>query len=223
MAKQTWMPIFGNVKIKDGSITLVPTRVPATLADAPVAENAPPRIPHAVVRSNIEFEQGTIAWEGKLSEHSSRAQLILPAESGPASAADAPKIATAGSDLYVGLNVLNAPYGMAMYRNSAFEGVGGSGHGSALPTGEWIPLRLTVRGSNIELYVHGVKVVTASRTLKRGPIGVFLQGNGDCAIRNLTTTQDSPTCFAVMQFTEEFNVLYTDVIKPVCESYGYKV
>ena len=30
-------------------------------------------------------------------------------------------------------------------------------------------------------------------------------------------------CFVVMQFTEEFNVLYQDVIRPICESYGYKV
>ena len=30
-------------------------------------------------------------------------------------------------------------------------------------------------------------------------------------------------CFVVMQFTEEFNVLYKDVIKPMCASYGYNV
>lgn len=30
-------------------------------------------------------------------------------------------------------------------------------------------------------------------------------------------------CFVIMQFTEEFNALYKDVIRPVCKAHGYKV
>ena len=35
-------------------------------------------------------------------------------------------------------------------------------------------------------------------------------------------TQDS-VCFVVMQFTEEYNALYAEVIRPTCEEFGYKV
>jgi len=30
-------------------------------------------------------------------------------------------------------------------------------------------------------------------------------------------------CFVVMQFTDEFNSLYQEVIKPTCEEFGYNV
>jgi nucleoside 2-deoxyribosyltransferase len=32
--------------------------------------------------------------------------------------------------------------------------------------------------------------------------------------------QESPKVFIVMQFSDNYNILYKDVIKPLCESYG---
>lgn len=223
MAKQMWVSIFGDVKIADGMITHLPVHVPATANDMPSADSASTPPPHALVRSNLEFEQGAITWEAKLSDQSSRVQLILPADASAANAPDSSKGDSGNLELSAGLNVMGAPYGFAIWNGGAWEGAGGSGHGSALPLCEWIPLKLTVRGSIVELYVHGVKVAGTTRTLRRGQIGVLLQGNGESAIRNVAVIEDSPTCFTVMQFTDEFNVLYQDVICPVCELYGYKV
>lgn len=222
MAAQTWVSIFGNATISDGMITHLPVPVLAAYDAMPSADSAPAQAPHAIVRSNLDFEQGTITWEAKLGDQNGRIQLMLAADAGAASTPDSPKGDSVVPELSVGLNVMGAPYGFAIW-NGAWEGVGGSGHGSALPVGDWIPLKLTVRGSNAELYVQGVKVALTTRTLKRGQIGVLLQGNSACSIRNVAVTQDSPTCFAVMQFTDEFNVLYQDVIRPVYESYGYIV
>ena len=151
-----------------------------------------------------------------------RAQVMLPADAGPASASDVSKVDSNNPELSAGLNVMGAPYGFAIW-NGTWEPAGGSGHGSTLPVGEWIHLKLTVRGSTADLYVEGVKVVSTTRTLRRGQITVLLQGNSECAIRNVVVSEDAPMCFAVMQFTDEFNVLYQDVIRPVCESYGYRV
>lgn len=222
MTKQMWVSIFGNAEIADGVIKHLPVPSLAAYDGMPPADSAPVQPPHAIVRSNLEFEQGTITWEARLEEQSGRVQLMLAAELGSASGPDSSKGESIIPELSVGLNVMGAPYGFAIW-NGAWEGVGGSGHGSELPIGEWIHLKLVVRGSIAELYVQGVKVAMTARTLKRGQIGVLLQGNSESAIRNVTVTQDSPTCFAVMQFTDEFNVLYQDVIRPVCESYGYKV
>ncbi|MDO8772699.1 MAG: hypothetical protein Q7K57_29155 [Burkholderiaceae bacterium] len=225
MAAQTWISVFGSVKISEGVIRLLPLSGP--LADGmPPADGSAVQPPHAIVRSNLEFEQGTITWESKLGEQSTRAQLLLAAEAKGASGADSSKAkgdSSAAFELSAGLNVLGAPYGFAMWTGGAWEGVGGTGHGTVLPVGKWIHMKLTVRGSDVDLYVEGVKVVSTTATLKRAQIGFLLQGSVESEIRNVVVTESMPTCFAVMQFTEEFNILYQDVIRPVCESYGYKV
>lgn len=222
MTTQTWIPIFGNAHISDGTITSVPVSVQPAEGDMPTADCGAAQPPHTVVRSNIEFEQGTITWDAKIGEESGRVQIMLPAEASAANSPDASKGEPVNPELSVGLNILGAPYGFALW-NGTWEGAGGSGHGSTLPVNQWISMKLVVRGSSVDLYVKGVKVATTTRMLRRGQIGALLQGNTECAIRNVTVTEDSPMCFAVMQFTEEFNVLYKDVIKPVCESYGYKI
>lgn len=222
MTTQTWISIFGNAHIDGGTITSVPVPILPAEGDMPAADGGAVQQPHTIVRSNLEFEQGIITWDAKIGEQSGRVQLMLPAEPGAANSPDASKGEPLNPELAVGLNILGAPYGFALW-NGTWEGAGGSGHGSTLPVNQWIPMKLVVRGSSADLYVQGVKVATTTRMLRRGQIGALLQGNTGCAIRSVTVTEDSPMCFAVMQFTEEFNVLYKDVIKPVCESYGYKV
>lgn len=223
MKSQNWFPIVGNVDTTDGTITHQPVPISTGPDSMPSADGTPVQAPLAVVRSNLDFEQGTITWEAKLGEKSERAQLMLAADPGGAGGAlDSSRGDSSTAELAVGLNVLNAPYGFAVW-NGSWKGVGGAGHGSALPVGEWLHLKLTVKGSINDLYIEGVKVASTSLTLKKGPIGVLLQGDKGPSIRNLAVVQDSPMCFAVMQFTEEFNVLYKDVIRPMCESYGYNV
>ena len=223
MTTQSWIPIFGNAHIDGGIVTSAPVSVQPAGDDMPAADGSAAQAPHTVVRSNIEFEQGTITWEAKIGEESGRVQLMLPAEASAANSPDASKGEPLNPELSVGLNVLGAPYGFALWNGGGWEGAGGAGHGSKLLVNQWISMKLIARGSSADLYVEGVKVATTARMLRRGQISALLQGNVECAIRNITVIEDSPMCFAVMQFTEEFNVLYKDVIKPVCESYGYKV
>jgi hypothetical protein len=225
MSKQEWVSLYGNTQIADGVIALGPSQALASATTTPSAEGGAPSPPHAIVRSNLEFDQGIISWEAKLSDPSDRVQLMLPIETTTGAASTSSVTgASMTPDLSVGLNVLGAPYGFALWPGSGtWEPVAGAGHGSVLPVGEWIPLSLSVRGSIIEFYVRGVKVLWTTQMLRRGQITVLLQGHGECAIRDLKVMTDQPLCFAVMQFTEEFNVLYQDVIKPICESYGYKV
>lgn len=223
MSNQVWIPIFGNARIADGVITHIPIHIPSNPSAMPSADGSSAQPPHTVVRSNMEFDQGSISWEAKLGEENSRVQLLLPVEAGAASAAETATGDASNADLSAGLNVLGAPYGFAVYKNGAWEPAGGTGQGSILPTDQWLEMKLTARGSNVELYCQGVKVVETTRTLKRGQIAVLLQGGVESSIRNMVISEEAPTCFVVMQFTDEFDVLYRDVIRPVCESYGYKV
>lgn len=219
MKHQTWVPLLGSARISDDEIVHVPTPNPSA---TPPANGMPAPPPHAVIRSNIEFDQGIITWEAKLGEGDARVQLLLPAEAGVSSAAE-DAFDSSNTDLSAGLNVLGAPYGFAVFKKGTWEPAGGTGQGSQLPIDQWLEMKLVARGSSIALYYQGVKVVETTRTLKRGQIGILFQGHTESSIRKLVVEAESPTCFVVMQFTDEFNVLYRDVIRPVCESHGYKV
>lgn len=216
MEKQSWVSLYGAVQIQDGTITFMPSV--AVADDMPSIEGDSAQFQHATVRSNQEFEQGTIEWEAKLYGRECRNMLLLQADGAGIGAS-----ASSRAELSVGLNILGSPYGIAFWTGAVWEDLGGVGHGSTLPLGEWIPLKVTVRGSTIELYVQGIKVLVVNRVLRRGQIGAFLRGESGCAIRNLVVTDHSPTCFVIMQFTDEFDILFKDVIRPVCESYGYRV
>ncbi|MFC7287942.1 hypothetical protein ACFQPC_07840 [Herminiimonas glaciei] len=219
--KQTWIAVYGQVLIQDGTITLVPDSEQIDSTTASLVIDQSPSPPHAVVKSNIEFDQGTITWEANVGGADARAQLLLSVEPDVNDASI--NGATNSTELATGLNVLGTPYGFALFKNGKWEALGGTGQGSTLPTGKWIKMKLTARGSNVELFCENVKVVDTTVTLRRAQLGVLLQGSSESSIRNVVVDVEAPTCFAIMQFTEEFDILYRDVIRPVCESYGYKV
>ena len=195
----SWIPVFGTVNIDKGQLTLVPRHVDAD------SQAAQPSKPHAVVRSNLEFEQGTVEMQVLLPDPDSRCQFILGGRN--------------GAELFAGLNVLGAPYGFSAFSGGQFEPLGGSGQGSQLQTGTWQSVKLQVRGSQVDLYVNAVKVASTSFTVARAQLGVLLQGDGPVTAKGVKLTQQDRICFVVMQFTDEYNALYTDVIRPTCEAF----
>jgi len=202
VSPSSWMPVFGNAEVTDSQIVLRPGISPLAAPDSP------PQPPHALLKSNVDFEQGEIECEAYLPDPDARFQLVLSAGSG---------------ELFVGLNMLGAPYGFAIFRNSQWEPLGGAGQGSKLEAQKWHSIRLAANGSNLSLFVNGVEVVGASHRLTRGQLGVLLQGPGPTAVRNIRTASAQPVCFVVMQFSPEFNELYSEVIRPTCENFGYRV
>jgi hypothetical protein len=207
----------------DGEISHVAPPQPS-----PSAGPTPPVVPCSLVRSSREFEQGIITWEAKLGDPAAACQITLATQTaGDGDVASQPTDTFVGAfpatEFYAGLNVLGAPYGFAVRRGNQWTLAGGAGHGFALPTDEWISLSLVVRGSSVELKVNGVKAITATQTIQNGPVNVYLQSASHCAIRNVQIRDSAPICFVVMQFTDEYNALFKEVIRPVCASYGYEV
>ena len=198
-----WISLFGTVEIEKGQITLVPDPLP------PDTQSTEPRVPHTLVRSNLEFDQGTVEMQVYLPDAQSRCQFVLGGGT--------------TVEFFAGLNTLGAPFGFAALRSGKWEPLGGAGHGSALPAEGWQSLKLHVKGSDHDLYLNGVKVASTSCPVTRAPLGLLLQSNGKVAVKNVRVATQQPVCFVVMQFTEEFNALYSDVIKKTCEEFGYKV
>ena len=226
--KQNWIVTYGNAKVDGLQVTHVPKRVaiPKEIVAA-VDGDRRPLAPHTFLRSNVEFEQGTVSWEAFLGDSFCICDVLLAADPGPpqssGTAAEPTKGPTTDFELAFGLNCLGAPYGFAALRNWNWEPIIGAGQGSEVPTKRWVSVSARALGSTIDMSIDGVRVLSTTRTLRRGQIGLFMQGNKEIRFRNLKVESQQPLCFAVMQFTDDFNVLYAEVIKPVCEEFGFRV
>jgi hypothetical protein len=220
---ETWLVIFGAARIANGEIAQDAPPQPE-----PQQGPTPPVVPYSLVRSSREFDQGVISWEALLGDPMAACQVGLQIpNAGDGEIASQPTETFNGTvpaaEFFAGLNVLGAPYGFATRRGSQWTAAGGAGHGTALPIDEWINLSLTVRGSSVELRVNGVRAITSTQTIQKGSVSLYLQATSRCAIRNIQIKSSAPICFIVMQFTEEYNALFKEVIRPVCEAYGYEV
>jgi hypothetical protein len=197
-----WVSIFGNADAVGGVVTLRPGLTPEAAPDSA------PQPPHALLKCDVEFEQGDIECEIFPTESDARCQFVLSAGNG---------------ELFTGLNVHGAPYGFAVLRNNQWEPLIGVGQGSKIEPNKWHKLKLSANGSNLSLHMNGVEVARCSHRLTRGQLGILLQGVGPTAMRNLSTNSVEPVCFVVMQFSSEFDDLFSKVIRPTCVEFGYKV
>ena len=195
-----WIVIFGKAKVADGTVTYIPSAI----AEGPVAgQNTV-----TVLRSNMEFKSGEVTYEAHLNEPASACQVGLNIEG--------------GATVFAGLNVGAFAYGLALFRNNKWEILEGAGPGNPVPTNEWIPVRLRVLGSRIDLFVNEVKVCSTLRNISKGQVELLLKGSQEIKVRDIKATASTPQAFVVMQFSDAFNALYTDVIKPTCEKFGLK-
>ncbi len=87
--------------------------------------------------------------------------------------------------------------------------------------------KLLVRasGSRVRLELNSVRVIDTniSFPIPKGPTGIWAFGLHNISFKNFEVQQEKPKIFVIMQFTDQFNELYKDVIKPVGSEYGFDV
>lgn len=203
-----WAPIVGFVDFDAAKKTL--SFDPRKAQTSTPQQGHPTQSPWSVTRSNIEFGGGEISMDVYISEPSARVQLLLQ---GPV------------NSVLAGINAGDAAYGFMLLPNNNNPSLpgGGAAPGGSLPVRKWLNIRLRARGSILELFYEDVLVISAQHPVRPGPLAVFIQSSKEVKVKNIATTKQDPECFVVMQFTDEYNTLYAEVIKPVCEKFGYKV
>lgn len=86
------------------------------------------------------------------------------------------------------------------------------------------PYRVEVRvdGQRISLVVDGIKVLDLilRDILSREQVGLYAEGDGPVRFGQIEVSNQASTAFIVMQFSAQFEDLYEDVIRPVCEEVG---
>ena len=83
-------------------------------------------------------------------------------------------------------------------------------------------IEVGVSGQRVTLNVDGIKVIdhVLSGALAREQIGLYAVGKGPVKFDSIEVSTQSYSAFVVMQFTEQFNELYDEVIRPVCAGNG---
>ena len=72
------------------------------------------------------------------------------------------------------------------------------------------------------LSVDGVRVLdhTLRMPFNREQIGLYAHGHEPVEFGTVEISSRTPSAFVVMQFTTQFDMLYEEVIRPVCEGLG---
>lgn len=165
---------------------------------------------HGVIKSNSYFSAGKISFSLKLDGDKSHFQLVLGAGVNP---------------VYIGINE-----GLYAYSIKAYDQVKNQylpvmelGMKNTLPIGEWINIEVEVVGSMVVLRVSEVEVIKAIVNVYRAPITFAFWGSDTAHVKSFSTQLVEPKVFVVMQFTDEFNELFRDVILPVCDDFDLEV
>lgn len=77
---------------------------------------------------------------------------------------------------------------------------------------------IEVIGSQTIIYVNDVLVCkTEQAKLSSSQISLSLEGEGNITIKNFNIKTEKLKAFVIMDFSEKFKYIYTEVIKPVCD------
>ena len=96
-----------------------------------------------------------------------------------------------------------------------------SGELGSITENVFFNVKIRIQGSNIQFLVKDVVVCEAIGVIDKSQMSLKFRSTDKIIIRNFKTIIEKPKVFVIMQFTDAYNELYKDVIKPVCEKFGY--
>lgn len=198
--KNNWLITSGNAKIENDKIIYIPTKSKDTEG---VESNVT-----ASINSDIEFENGIIEFTVHLNENKAICQLVLNTEKTP--------------NLNIGINASGSLFGITKYDYDAqrWEWQGGLGIANTLDISQEYRCKIVVIGSTITLFINNIKIVDSTQDIRKGQLKFYISSAEEVIISNLNVQDIKPKAFIVMQFSDDFNRLYTEVIKPICEKFG---
>jgi hypothetical protein len=214
-----WIAVEGDAELSESEIRFDPSRGMVLKPEHGAFAASPgfKSIPYCTLVSSKYFQRGRIRFQANIEGEDCRCQVVLNY-----------RLQTL---ILAGLNVGQAAYGIvtmtqtgvaggARWENLSSAKVGGH---PAVKTP--LAIDVEVSGSNLSLLVDSVIVASAQTPIQisRVQLALYLEGNSPITIKDFAVAAEKPKAFIVMQFKEPYNTLYSEVIKPGCESFGYEV
>ncbi len=108
------------------------------------------------------------------------------------------------------------------FRNFKWEFHKFSGESKAFKVNQRYFIEVEYKGNLVKLKINGINVlegiVPFSTTTSQ--VGIWSRSSGRIKIYNYEIHATKPKAFVVMQFSQQFNELYQDVIKSICDKYS---
>lgn len=127
--------------------------------------------------------------------------------------------------IVVGLGGYDYAYSVSEYeRNSGWRCLTGVGNRSNLMAGKEYKIDVIIKGQKIQLEINKIRVFeyVLERPLEYGQVGLFAWGNEKILFKNIAIAEEEKKAFVIMQFSEEYKILYKDVIQKVVGEFHLK-
>lgn len=197
--KVQWLPLYGNCKVNRGVMKYAPI---------PIAEGENKGSPSVVVmKSNQVFESGIVTLRAKILDPEGKVQIGF---------CHGHQI-----EVFAGLNIGSAAYGVATFSSNRWENFKTAGYGTPPPVGKDILIKVAIAGSQVTMWIDGVEVIRGIFPIRRAQLTVLMFGHKPVEAELISVETTPNIAFVVMQFTDEFDSLYKEVITPVCKSFGF--
>lgn len=84
-------------------------------------------------------------------------------------------------------------------------------------------LKIRLIGSTVELYINNIRAFSAMSVspIQKTNIGLWVRSKSSITISNYKAKYQKASAFIVSQFGGDYDTLYVDVIKPICERLNY--
>lgn len=133
----------------------------------------------------------------------------------------------AGQNSYyaAGLGGWEGAYTLAEGKNLALTRLASAGNIENLVAGRTYKLRISLEGQRVLVFVDDIMVIDYDRILKTkgGGLGLFaFRGTREALFGPFILDDRRPNAFIAMQFSEPYNEVYRDAIRPLVEEIGYE-
>ena len=204
-----WAPIRGIWSSDSAAVTYFGSDAEQTGSPSAIA------IPLGIALSDVKFAEGK-----------ARATVFLPSSSCNG-AAQVVLGFSSWESRFVSVGLRGITPGPAFVMAEHNPGVGWrdlTSAGLAANLVEDRPYSVEVRleGQRLTLSVDGIKVLdhVLSGLLSQEQLGLYSQGTGQVKFESVEVSSQPSKAFVVMQFTDPFNELFEEVIRPTCEDAG---
>lgn len=211
-----WVPLRGNFDAEGDQVVFRGTDVPEdSVADSLGTQQAQ-NLTFGMALSSESLADGDVSAEVELDEvtDDSVCEILLAYDPG----ARHMIAAGLGGDRLAMFTVRE--FGGSDPPGWTYHNVGGTR--SALRPKRKYLIHASFRGALVTLSIDNVPVATSRVSSPQGQrrqVGIFCKGAHKITVRNFKVAAQKPKAFIVMQFGGEYDEVYSDVVKGVCEAY----